>query len=184
MRKNIIFGILILIIATSIVGCSSKVAMDTNDNAGKAFASWVNHYDNASDMIHKADLIVKGKLVDEMTEKRVDLIFTKAVIEVSKVYKGDIKENDTVTILQTGGEMNGEKTEPFDDAPLLKNDGEYILFLTHTSEGHYLIAGGYQGAGKIKNSKVVFNVPDDEATKEFKNKSIVEVENLIKENNK
>lgn len=184
MRKNIIIGILILLIATSTVACSNNIALNMNDKKPKSFASWINHYQSASEMTQKADLIIKGKLIDESTEKRVNLIFTKAVIEVSKVYKGDIKENDTVIVLQTGGEMNGEKTEPFEEAPLLKNDGEHILFLESTSEGHYLIAGGYQGVGKIKNGKVVFNAPDDEATKEFKNKNLTEVEKLIKENNK
>jgi hypothetical protein len=51
--------------------------------------------------------------------------------------------------------MNGIVTKPFAEAPILKNKGNYLMFLQHTSEGYYLILGGYQGICIIISS---FNI--------------------------
>lgn len=56
---------------------------------------------------------------------------------------------NTVTVMQTGGSKDGLTTKPFADAPLLKSGKTYLLFLEQTEEGHFLIAGGYQGAAEV-----------------------------------
>lgn len=64
----------------------------------------------------------------------------------------------------------------------MEKKGDYLFFLKYTSEGHYLILGGYQGVGHIKNNKLDFNV-EDNVSKELLGKSIVEVEEMIEELN-
>jgi hypothetical protein len=128
---------------------------------------WADHFDSLQSMIKGTNIVIKGKVVASYTEQRVDMIFTKQVIQVTKVYGGAIKVGDRIELLQTGGTMNGASTTPFKEAPLLNKSDEYLLFLEHTSEGHYLIVGGYQGRADIQNRKVVFSPYNNEISKEF-----------------
>ena len=145
----------------------------------KANASWVNHYTDTKALTDKSDLIVIGKVIDSVPEKRVDMIFTMQNIKIDKYVKGEKVADDTVKVLQTGGELNGKKTVEFEDSPLFKINDKYLLFLEKTTEGHYLVSGGYQGLGKIVDGKVKVNVDGDEIGKVFKNKSIEDVEAII-----
>lgn len=124
-------------------------------------------------------MIVIGTVIDSIPEKRVDMIFTMQVIKIDKYIKGEKVPDDTVNVLQTGGELNGEKTFEFEEAPLFKIKDKYLLFLSKTSEGHYLVAGGYQGSDKIVNGKVRFNMESDNIAKVFDNKRLDDVEALI-----
>lgn len=143
-------------------------------------ADWASHYDNINDLIKNSGIIIKGKVIDSKPEQRVDLIFTMQEVKIEKVYYGEIKEGDTVSVLQTGGELNGKKTTPFREAPIWNKGDEYLLFLEHTDEGHYLVLGGYQGAGRIENNKVKFSkVKNDNIAKEFSNKKLLDIESYI-----
>ncbi|MDR1131113.1 MAG: hypothetical protein LBL15_01695 [Oscillospiraceae bacterium] len=84
-----------------------------------AQADWKNHFEGLTGMLKGTDLVIKGKVVDAYTEQRVDMVFTKQVIEIEKAYGGSIKAGDRITLLQTGGERNGIYTRPFDEDPLL-----------------------------------------------------------------
>lgn len=145
----------------------------------KGHASWVNHYNDTKTLADKSDLIIIGKVVDSVPEKRVDMVFTKQHIKIDKYIIGDKVADDVVQVLQTGGELNGQKTVELEDAPLFKVNDKYILFLEKTTEGHYLIMGGYQGTGKIVDGKIKVNVDTDEIGKVFKNKSAEEVEAIV-----
>jgi hypothetical protein len=144
-----------------------------------ADADWTEHFEDFSSLKENSDLIIKGKKVDSYTEQRVDLVFTKEIIEVNKVYSGEIKEGSKIEILQTGGTLNDIVTEPIEEAPILDKGGNYLLFLKSTPEGHYLILGGYQGVGLIKDNKIKFNKHNEKISNELKDKSLKDIENIL-----
>jgi hypothetical protein len=143
-------------------------------------ADWIDHYSDFNSMASAADLIIKGKKVDSYQEQRVDLIFTKQIIEIRKIYKGELNVDDKIEILQTGGTLNNITTLPFEEAQLLDNNCNYLLLLRKTSEGHYLILGGYQGVGLINdNENVVFNDANTEISSELKTKKLKDLEEIL-----
>ncbi len=145
-------------------------------------ASWKNHYFDVDSLVKASDIIIEGKVIGATLEQRYDLIFTMQEIEAEKVYIGDLKEGETVTVLQTGGELNGIETKAFREAPLLDKGDDYLLFLEYSDEGHYLILGGYQGVGKIKNGRVTFsNVRNDEISAVLSGKSLSYVNDILME---
>lgn len=147
-------------------------------------ADWNEHFATDKDLIESSDLIVKGKVIDSYCEKRYDVVFTKQVIEVSKILKGKINSNEQIEILQTGGELDNIKTPVIKEAPLLDKNGTYLLMLRKTDEGHYLLMGGYQGVGKIIKNTLVFSKEQKDIFKGLDNKDItyveVTIENLAK----
>ena len=145
----------------------------------KADADWVDHYESIDELTEKSDLVVLGQVTTSVPELRVDVIFTKQNVAINKYLKGDKIQNDAIQILQTGGELSGKKTPEIDDAPLFQKNDNLLLFLKKTTEGHYLVMGGYQGVGKFVNDKIEVNVEQDKIGKELKAKSKEEVENLI-----
>jgi hypothetical protein len=144
-----------------------------------AEADWTEHFEDFNNLYKSSDLIIKGKKVDSYTEQIVDLVFTKEVIEINKVYYGNLEKGSKIEILQTGGTYNNIKTEAFEEAPILDNNGNYLMFLRETPEGHYLILGGYQGVGLIKNNKVIFNKHNEKIAKDLKDKDLNDIEKLI-----
>jgi len=102
------------------------------------------------------------------------MVFSLFTLEIIKVYAGD-NGNSDVTVLMTGGSTGEMTTKAPHDTPLLSKEGEYLLFLVRTDEGHYLVSGGYQGLGKLdKNGRISFsNV--DEATEGINNLSLSEL---------
>jgi hypothetical protein len=153
---------------------------DDNKIINSASADWIDHYNDFNSMASAADLIIKGKKVDSYPEQRADLIFTKQVIEIKKIYKGDLNIGDKIEILQTGGTINNITTLPIEEAQLLDNNGNYLLLLRKSSEGHYLILGGYQGVGLIKDDEnVIFNDANTEFTNDLKSKKLKDIEEVL-----
>lgn len=177
LKNNIIIKLFLVCIIFGLFITQNKTRDDNNSISGHA--DWINHFEDFNALINASDIIIKGKKIDSYPEQRVNMIFTKEIIEVSKVYKGSLKKDDTIEILQTGGEYNNIKTSQADEAPLLEKNGNYLLFLQTTDEGHYLILGGYQGVGKIKNKKLKFNVENDKIAKQLKGKDLSEIEGII-----
>lgn len=185
-RKNIIimsFLLTILILVGFLY--TNNTLGKSKDNTKKnntASASWHDHYENIDDMAKAADIIIRGKQVDSYTVQVVDMIFTKEVIEVEKVYQGDAVKGDKIEVIQTGGEMNNISTAPIEDAPLLEKSGNYFLALKKTTDGSYSILGGFQGIAEIqRNDKLKFNNENDEIALEFKNESFTEIEETLTE---
>lgn len=145
-------------------------------------ADWKDNYSSVDDLIAESDIILSGKVIDSMTEQRFDLIFTNQEIVPENVFKGELVEGQSILVLQTGGEMNGIKTLPFAEAPLLEKDCEYVMFLEDTGEGYYLILGGYQGLGEVVNGRLKFsNVKSDEISRELTGKTFSAVVNILDE---
>lgn len=193
-KKNVViicFLFLVLFLAVFFYtnDALKKSKVNTESAGNTASASWHDHYENVDELIKAADIIIHGKQIDSYTVQIVDMIFTKEVIEVEKVYQGDVLKGDKIEVIQTGGEMNNISTAPIEDAPLLEKNGGYFLALKKSTEGSYTILGGFQGVAEIQgNDKLKFNNENDEIALEFKNESFAEIEGTladkIKLNNK
>ena len=143
-------GLLVIAFSLILIGSVFFISKQ-NDNKiiNNASADWVDHFNDFNSMTRAADLIIKGKKVDSYQEQRVDLIFTKQIIEIKKIYKGDLNIDDKIEILQTGGTLNNITTLPIDEDQLLDNKGNYLLLLRKSSEGHYLILGAFLLSNKL-----------------------------------
>lgn len=182
---GIICILLSLLIITGLIYTKDKLEKSNNDNTIKnsASASWHECYGTLNEMVDAADIIIQGKSIDSYAEQlTTDLIATNEIVEVTKVYQGDVKKGDKVEILQTGGELNNIRTATIENAPLLTKGGNYLLLLRKSTDGleNYLILGGYQGILKIqKNGSLKFNTENDPIAQEFHNKEITEFEEIL-----
>lgn len=140
----------VLVFSTS---CSAP-ANDPNASASTAHADWTEHYESMEEMIDAADLILTGTVSASTPEQRVDLIFTQQTIQIDTCIKGEANAGDCVNVLQTGGTLGDITTTPFAECPLFSTGDTMLLFLHKTNEGHYLVLGGYQGAGTIEDGIV------------------------------
>ena len=143
-NRNLIFSGIFLCFSLFMAGCTADLQQNSVSSQSKIHATvdWTSHYNQTSDMVNHADLIVVGKVVDSYTEQRSDMIFTKQVIQATEVYQGEIQTGDRFELLQTGGEMNGIHTPEIAEIPLMKQGQKYLLMLQKTEDGYYLILGG------------------------------------------
>lgn len=186
LNNKIIIVISLILLVLMFVGAYTSGLFSSNKsnsiNYNAPSADWVDHYFSIEDLINNSDLVIVGKVEDSIPQQRVNLIFTRQVIKIQKYLKGSSVLNDTIEVLQTGGTLNGITTQEIDDAPLFKIKDHLVLFLKKTDEGHYLVLGGYQGKGKIENNKIKVDEStiEDKVVKELKDKSIDEIEELVK----
>lgn len=175
---SVALGILLILASVfwlSSTGKASEKQMPVSLEKQSVSADWTDHYMYGEDMVATSDLIIEGKVVNQVCEQRVDMIFTKQNLAVQKTYKGDLALGKQIQVLQTGGELNGLQTAPFVEAPLLENDSVYLLFLKFTDEGHYLILGGYQGVGEIENEPTAFAATEGQKTQPTEQKTLTEM---------
>lgn len=185
MKKAYILIIIIIIFVVS--GCFSNSELDKyvnkiNDLSSNQTtdASWDKSYEDLESLITSSDLIVTGKVINLIPEKRIDLVFTKEVVEIRKVLKGDVKKGDTVEVLFTGGEIDNTVTASIEDAPLMDLKNQYVLFLELTPEGHYLVSGGFQGYSKIVNDEFSLTKVNQNDQK-LKKLNLLDIEEMLQE---
>ncbi len=143
-----------------------------------ASANWVDHYENMQSIYDKADLIVIASVIKSIPEQRANMIFTKQYLDIKKYIKGEEKKGTDISILQTGGILNGITTAEIAEAPLLELNKEYVLFLRKSNEDHYLVMGGFQGIGEINHGKIEVNVKTDEIGKVLNDMKIDSFEDM------
>ena len=138
----------------------------------------VENDDEPSGIIAASTLVGKGKIIDQYTEIRGvgedavageedPMVFTISKVEITKLYSldetkannviHDIKKgNLIVEIVQTGGDQDGIKTPEISDAPLLKDNSEYLLMIEKTDEGRYIPVGGRLGYAEIIDNRICY----------------------------
>lgn len=179
-QKSIIIASSLLIIIGIIVTYSVAQNSATNKDRGTE-ASWINYYENLESLVGASELIVVGEVIESVPEKRVNLIFTMQKIKIDRYIKGEAVDNDSIRVLQTGGELDGQTTRTFTGTPLFDKKQKYILFLEYTPEGHYLVMGGYQGVGKLKNEIIVLTSEQEKDVlgQKMKNMTINDIQKII-----
>jgi GntR family transcriptional regulator len=81
----------VILITIAITVNLIQVSDKPTNNQNLSHADWKDHYNNITDLTKAADLIIKGKKVDSYNEQRVDMIFTKEVIEIKRLRLVDDK---------------------------------------------------------------------------------------------
>jgi hypothetical protein len=183
MKKRIIISVLTV---TIILTMTVVLVLSNNENIEKdiegvmlsAEADWVpiDGGDTEEAVVNNTTFIGVGKVIGTDTEIRGDeggeMVFTINHVLITKIYAVDEEETSDIAedisgnslivdVLQTGGVFGEFKTLAFDDAPLLEQNIEYLLFLNKTEDGYYLPVGGRLGIAEIVNGKIEFT--NDEA---------------------
>lgn len=141
-------------------GSSSPVATapPTVLNVGVG-VSWAETYASAREAFPHADLVVVGTILDHASEvdelsppdKRSALPFTTFRMHVERVLRGTA--SNVISILQTGGSINGAVFQVSDD-PLMHDGDRDLLFLRRVGAGDphsgmYFVIGGPTGRYEI-----------------------------------
>src|SRR5665647_2020264 len=111
-KMGIVIASSLLIIVGIIVTYSVTQNSTTNKDRGTE-ASWMNYYENLESLVGASELIVVGEVIESVPEKRVNLIFTMQKIQIDRYIKGEAVDNDSIRVLQTGGELDGQTTRTF-----------------------------------------------------------------------
>ena len=160
------FVLIILLLVTAFLGASLHLQFYNvaNDQDAiletRAYSSWSNTFNSIEEMQQYADIIIEGEVVSQVAELRKDIVFTRSYIKVTKAIQGNVSVHDTICVLQTGGVFGEYVTPEISEAPLLKMENEYRMYLEltdyHEKYGqYYLILGGYQGVFD-KNANILY----------------------------
>lgn len=168
---------LVLIFAVLLINNSPKKVITNPGNA-----DWTDYYEDEKALVNGSELICVGTVTKSKSELRNDLVFTQYSIKIDEIQKNGeginkLKGNHpTIKVLLTGGEYQNFKTNPFEECPLLEEGEQYLLFLKHSQEGHYLISGGYQGIATIENNIISFR--NNNSKKKYKDLEMKSIDNI------
>ena len=149
-------------------------------------------YDTVDHMEDAATVIIEGKIISEKVVKldpsetltdeqkndpklnpggeteSLSFPYTIYMVEINTVYKGDVKEGNTIEIKQLGGTVdNVNYTE--EDATKIQIDSTYILFLETFTNSPASLINQIQGIYEYKDNKITGN---------NKNKIILDLKDL------
>ncbi len=117
-------------------------------------------YHDFSELKEASDLIIMGTVKEsktwnlELDEPQFSpLIKTDFIVEIEQVILGDAKELSSLTIVMTGGIVDGETTI-IRGYPLLTVGEQSIFFLKETDSGRCIVSGGPTGRYVIEEGKV------------------------------
>jgi len=110
MSKKIILtlGILVfLIISVKLVSNSSEKNIENSNNKSKikTISTHVDYTRNfgLDDLTSEALIIVNGKTIDQSYFDMDGQTYTKSTIQIDKVYKGNVKKDTSIEIIEFGG---------------------------------------------------------------------------------
>lgn len=106
------------------------------------------------ELIDLSDLIIEGRVIDYEPHIHDGLVYTKESVKVKKVIKGNVSQGDKITVVFTGGEWHGMTTAPIQDCPVMDMRGNYMLFLNTNDGSNYMVVGGNNGFGLIKDNRI------------------------------
>ncbi len=142
--------LIIVVCCTVLMGCVTQDADVTQKEkqVAKIHCDYP-YYSSVDALTEKADLIIKGTIVDSRVEE-IDIlskteeneilnpggeiqeckyIFTVYTVDVSDSYKGDVEPGETVEFKQIGGESDTTIYIPEENIKFAKNQ-EYVMFLS------------------------------------------------------
>lgn len=105
------------------------------------------------ELAKEAKIIVQGEVKSVKSYKGInDIIYTRALVSVSDVFKGKIAKKN-ITVEYRGGEV-GRLGLSVEDTPSLEQGEQVLLFLTNSfwRKNIYYIVGGLSGKHTINNA--------------------------------
>ena len=123
------------------------------DFADGAFSSTVKDLFARSDIVILANVINEDQWISEPSELETAV----SEVTVSKVYKGDVAENDIVTVHETGYRFD-DYDASFGGEPILRKGMKVILFLKgeDSDTGSRGIVGCFQGKVFLDQNDVCY----------------------------
>ncbi|PID31742.1 hypothetical protein CR970_04200 [Candidatus Saccharibacteria bacterium] len=129
-------------------------------------------YSSVSELSNDSDTIVLGSVLNNGSSKQdpspdksgggqpaPGLVSTEFSVRVDKSLKGDVKSGQAITVVLTGGTVNGTKYMP-EDMPWLSKGESVIIYLSRGGDGkYYPLAGGAAIASKKSASSKQFVLP-------------------------
>lgn len=179
--KRYIGLMIVTLMLFMLISCSNQLgyAEEVNQNYS-AHALWEITYDSMDEIIKNADLIIVGECIGYKPLAVEDIILTDVEINIKSIYKGSLSKDDNIVIRQLGGKIEDRVYNPVEDAPLLLNENQYLLFLKEVEDGQYGFVGGYQGVANVTD-KTVSVYEWNYALQEINNIITDEVINLVLE---
>lgn len=181
--KKIGLCIMCMILMLVLVSCKTKKDSDMpSDIEVVRLQSERAYYENLEQIEDQATIIVKA-VVSENLGQEVDTIYdyalqkelptygyTKWEVEVTKVYKGDVKVGDKLVLLQEyyiWTKSDGKKQLVTSSSVKPLNQGEEYLMILRYEEmlGGYSTVGDYQGIFAIPTDEVMAMIEDGKAEK-------------------
>ncbi|MFS0557158.1 hypothetical protein [Brevibacillus sp. 179-C9.3 HS] len=133
-------------------------------------------------LAENADIIAEAEVISQKNNpnyERLD-VYTVSELRLTKVYKGDVEIDDTVSVLETGGEfdereaakyfsgkpgseLNDDLGDPgiitvgIEGSVPMKAGNKYFVFLTEDKDDVYNIVGSVQGKIKINSENTLIS---------------------------
>ncbi len=154
--------LLTMIVLAGVVAVVSGCGQHQATTTTRLVASWARLYHSVGDLKKASDVVVAGTITSiadttrQGTTPFTDFTFTIARVVYDPQHR---VTGSTVVIHQTGGVINGARTEVADD-PLFGVGESAELFLHEYSTGQYFVVGGPSGRFRIEGG-VVHSVNDE-----------------------
>ena len=128
-------------------------------------------YEGIDEVEQSAQIIVEAKIVGQRSTenfvKNGEVLETYGVtnVKVNKVYKGNVKAGDILTVAEPGYFDANNKYVSFEGYKIMEENGRYLLFMTPSKSGKQVLLGLYQG-------KFDLNIKSEQ--QDLSNKSLTE----------
>ncbi|MFI8714824.1 hypothetical protein [Brevibacillus brevis] len=143
-------------------------------------ASFRETFTNVEGLAENADIIAEAEVISQVYHPEYEYltVYTVSELRLTKVYKGDVEIDDTVSVLETGGEFDEREVTKYfsgkrgfelnDDlgdpriitvgiagSIPMKEGNTYFVFLTEDDDDIYNIVGSVQGKIKINSENTL-----------------------------
>jgi hypothetical protein len=132
-----LFVLIISLIATCLVaGCGNTTSastiaqIDKEETYPESPGQLEVTYSSISEIIADATCIAKVSVLDQSVETLDGYPQTHTTVQILESYKGDIKADEKIEIIEEGGQDN----KVMGGIPQMSDSNEYILFLTEYNE--------------------------------------------------
>gem|GEM_PF-1436905 len=149
LKTLFLFFSVILVIGLGILGYRHIVPISVNEHALIKQYDDLNALEDSSELIVAVSVAGKGRNeVRKSIEGESKFHFTYTPVKIDKVYKGDVRQGDTIEIVEPVGYERLPDGLYFigrSDYTPIRTNSSYLLFLTKVDSGAYSIRGGSQG---------------------------------------
>lgn len=143
-------SLIILGVVVSAIGTNKE---NVPKNKEYLSASWVYNYSDLEEMTKDSDMIAlvrEDKLLE--TYEEGGLPFSEYQMQVIEPILG-VNQNEEITILMTGGEVEDCIMEVEDD-PLIRDGEEFLVFCKQNKDGTFRVVSGPQGRMVYEDGKL------------------------------
>lgn len=163
MKKIFIFILLlaVLVAAPFYVLSPRKDQVSNNlkyTRVEKSNGSWFRNYKNIDELYEGADLVVSGKVEQNLSplKDKNGFVATGSEFKIDKVFKGNSNIGDNIIIMQDVGVIDNVLYQ-MDNEELLKKGKNYILYLYNgdPNDNLYSVLTGWQGQFLIEEEDAV-----------------------------